>query len=123
MSKAAELFKCRRCNAMFDNKPDAEKHAEAEFNQVFPESKSTAIKTPQPEVTKVAPAPLNTKIRKADRIASGIDKASAKIRDGLEAYNTVGSAMRRNFNFDAAMENVWNMDAAFELFGSRKRKE
>jgi hypothetical protein len=107
---------------MFDNKKDAEAHAQEEFNKVFPESKTTSIKTPEPEVSKIARPELKTKIARADKIASGIDKASAKIRDGLTAYNTVGSAIRRNFDFDAAMENVWNMDGAFELFGSRRKK-
>ena len=123
MEQAPEMYKCRRCNAMFDNKADAQKHAEAEFNEVFPQSKSTAIKTAEPEVTKVARPELKTKIARADKIASGIDKASAKIRDGLNAYNTVGSAIRRNFDFDAAMENVWNMDPASGLFGSSRKKQ
>ena len=95
-AEASEIFKCRRCGAMFDNKVQAEAHAKEEFNKVFPETTTTSIKTREPEVT--------------------------RIRDWLDAYNTVGSAIRRNFDFDAAMENVWNMDAASDLFGSRRKK-
>ena len=125
MSDQQENYRCKRCGAMFDNKPQATAHAEEEFKKVFPESERKDLAKSDSDISKKIAEP-ETKLRKADKIAAGIDRAGAKIREGLDSYNTVGQAVRRNFDFDAVMDNALSMDGSLgsvSLWGNKKKKE